>query len=90
MQVKNDILSILELRLSSWKKMRRVVGYIVLFINKIKKQMSNKSKVAEKILGNPLEMSDLKDVEEKILRLIHELTPCKKAEQVSERAYTIH
>ena len=39
-QIKKDVMEILVSRISSWKKMKRIIGYILLFIQKIKESIS--------------------------------------------------
>ena len=48
-QIPSDILSTLESRIFSWKKMKRVLAYLMLFINKRKqKQLSKIQEVRSK------------------------------------------
>ena len=39
-QIKKDVMEILVSRISSWKEMKRIIGYILLFIQKIKESIS--------------------------------------------------
>ena len=41
-QIQSNILSTLESRISFWKKIKRVMAYVILFINKLKQKQCSK------------------------------------------------
>ena len=66
--IKNDLLSTLESRISCWKKLKRVFGYIILFVEKVK----NCKPSEESRRKSLLDVAILQKAEEIILKLVQE------------------
>ena len=70
-QIQSDILSTLESRISSWKKMKRVIAYVMLFVNKLKQKQC--SKVQEvRLKDNLLDVEEIHNAEKMIVKLVPE------------------
>ena len=70
-QIESNILSLLESRISPWKKMKRVMAYVMLFINKLKQKPC--SKVQEvRLKEDLLDIDKIHNAEKMIVKLIQE------------------
>ena len=70
-QIQSNILSTLESRISFWKKMKRVMAYVILFINKLKQKQ--RSKVQElRLKENLLEVEKIHNAKKMIVKLVQE------------------
>ena len=71
-QIKNCVLSTLELRISSWKKMKIIMGYILLFIQKMKESITIIRRQEQKCEEELLNVERIKEGEVMILKLAQE------------------
>ena len=71
-QRKNDVLSTLESRISSWQKMKRIMEYILLFIQKMKESITIIRKQELKCEEELLNVERIKEGEVMILKLAQE------------------
>ena len=71
-QIKNCVLSTLELRISSWKKMKIIMGYILLFIQKMKESITIIRRQEQKCEEELLNEERIKEGEVMILKLAQE------------------
>ena len=69
-QIKNYVLSMLELRISSRKKMKRMMGYILLFIQKMKETITIIRRQEEELLN----VEKIKEGEVMILKLSQKMS----------------
>ena len=66
--IKNDLLSTLESRISCWKKLKRVFGYIILFVEKVKNRKASEESRRKSLL----DVAILQKAEEIVLKLVQE------------------
>ena len=66
--IKTDLLSTLESRISCWKKLKRVSGYILLFVEKVKNRKASEESRRKSLL----DVAILQTAEEIILKLVQE------------------
>ena len=66
--IKNNLLSTLESRISCWKKLKRVFGYIILFVEKVKNCKASEKSRRKSLL----DVAILQKAEEIILKLVQE------------------
>ena len=70
-KIQSDILSALESTISSWKRMKRVMGYVTMFINKLKQNQC--SKIQQVSLKKDLLYAEkIQNSKKMILKLIQE------------------
>ena len=70
-KIQSDILSALESTISSWKRMKRVMGHVTMFINKLKQNQC--SKIQQVSLKKDLLYAEkIQNSKKMILKLIQE------------------
>ena len=70
-QIQSNILSTLESRISSWKKMKRVMAYVMLFFNKLKQKQCRKVQEV-RLKEDLLDVEKIHNAEKMIVKLVQE------------------